>query len=113
MTFDTGAWGFGTQTCQSTVSFWQSIFGEVFDASWSCEGKSSDVQAIVLGISSYGCCDGPETTSEKGMFQSACYSVTTFSSDDIAAIAAASSSGITLNGLLGLISATVVAFVLV
>jgi hypothetical protein len=47
------------------------------------------------------------------MFQSACYSVTTFSSDDIAAIAAASSSGITLNGLLGLISATVVAFVLV
>ncbi|CAL6325911.1 unnamed protein product [Bathycoccus prasinos] len=113
VTFDTGAWGFGTQTCQSTVSFWQSMFGEVFDASWSCEGKPSDVQAIVLGISSYGCCDGPETTSEQGMFQSACYSVTTFSSDDIAAIAAASSSGITLNGLLGLISATVVAFVLV
>ena len=43
VTFDTGAWGFGTQTCQSTVSFWQSMFGEVFDASWSCEGKSSDV----------------------------------------------------------------------
>merc|ERR1712072_933866 len=61
LTFDTGAWGFGTQTCQSTVWFWQSMFGEVFDASWSCEGKPSNVQAIVLGISSYGCCDGPET----------------------------------------------------
>ena len=105
--------GFGTQTCQSTVNYWQGEYGQVFDASWSCEGKPSEVQTTVYGLASYGCCDGTETTSEKGMFQSACYSVTTFSSDDIAAIAAASSSGITLNGLLGLISATVVAFVLV
>lgn len=111
LTFDTGAWGFGTQTCQSTVSFWQSMFGEVFDASWSCEGKPSDVQAIVLGISSYGCCDGPETTSEQGMFQSACYSITTLSSDDIAAIAAAASPGPSLERFFGLASAMCIAYI--
>ena len=93
--------GFGTQTCQSTVSFWQSMFGEVFDASWSCEGKSSDVQAIVLGIASFGCCDGSETISDVALrySESACGGVTI-------------SPATTLTGLLGLISALVVAFAL-
>ena len=102
LTFDTGAWGFGMQTCQSTVSFWQSIFGEVFDASWSCEGKPGEVQLNVMGMASFGCCDGPETISDVALrlSESACDGVTI-------------SPATTLTGLLGLVSASVVAFALV
>ena len=56
--------GFGTQTCQTTVWYWQAQYGEVFDASWSCEGKPTNVQTTVYGIATYGCCDGSETISD-------------------------------------------------
>ena len=94
--------GYGTQTCQSTVNYWQGEYGQVFDASWSCEGKPREVQLSVLGIASFGCCDGPETISDVALrySESACGGVTI-------------SPATTLTGLLGLISASVVAFVLV
>ena len=93
--------GFGTQTCQSTVNYWQVEYGQVFDASWSCEGKPSEVQTTVLGIASFGCCDGPETISDVALrySESACAGVTI-------------SPATALTGLLGLISAIVVAFAL-
>ena len=102
VTFDTGAWGFGTQTCQSTVTYWQGQYGQVFDASWSCEGKPSEVQTTVLGIASYGCCDGSETISDVTLrySESACAGVTI-------------SPATTLTGLFGLISASAVANALV
>ena len=94
--------GFGTQTCQSTVNYWQGQYGQVFDASWSCEGKSAEVQLNVYGMASYGCCDGPETISDVALrlSESACDGVTI-------------SPATTLTGLLGLFSASVVAFALV
>ena len=100
MTFE--APGFGTQTCQSTVTYWQGQYGQVFDASWSCEGKPSEVQTTVLGIASYGCCDGSETISDVALrySESACAGVTI-------------SPATTLTGLLGLISASAVANALV
>ena len=93
--------GFGTQTCQSTVNYWQGQYGQVFDASWSCEGKPSEVQTTVRGIAFYGCCDGSETMSEFALrySESACAGVTI-------------SPATTLTGLLGLISAIMVAFAL-
>ena len=93
--------GFGTQTCQSTVNYWQGQYGQVFDASWSCEGKPGEVQLTVLGIASFGCCDGSETISDVALrySESACGGVTI-------------SPATTLTGLLGLISALVVAFAL-
>ena len=95
--------GFGTQTCQSTVNYWQGEYGQVFDASWSCEGKPSEVQTTVYGLASYGCCDGSETISDVALrvSESAC------------SPPPPSSSTATLTGLFGLISASVVAFVLV
>ena len=94
--------GFGTQTCQSTVNYWQAEYSQVFDASWSCEGKSAEVQLNVYGMASYGCCDGPETISDVALrfSESACAGVTI-------------SPATTLTGLLGLVSASVVAFALV
>ena len=101
VTFDTGESGFGMQTCQSTVNYWQGVYGQVFDASWSCEGKSAEVQLNVYGMASYGCCDGPETISDVALrfSESACAGVTI-------------SPATTLTGLLGLISAIMVAFAL-
>ena len=94
--------GFGTQTCQSTVNYWQGEYGQVFDASWSCEGKPGEVQLNVMGMASHGCCDGPETISDAALrlSESACDGVTI-------------SPATTLTGLLGLVSASVVAFALV
>ena len=94
--------GFGTQTCQSTVNYWQGEYGQVFDASWSCEGKPSEVQTTVYGLASYGCCDGSETISDVALrvSESACPPPPP------------SSSTATLTGLFGLISASVVAFAL-
>ena len=108
VTFDTGASGFGIQTCQSTVLYWQGVYGQVFDASWSCEGKPTNVKMTIYGIASYGCCDGSETISDVAVryLESAC------SLDDVLA-AAATSPGPSLERFFGLLSASLVAFVLV
>ena len=41
---------FGVVTCESTVQFQQINLTQVFNSSWTCEGKSQDVKSIVFGI---------------------------------------------------------------